>query len=376
MRIGLVLYGELSSPSGGFLYDRFLVEALRGAGHDVDTLSLPWPSWSRGVAMGRDAAATAALRAWDGDLMVQDELAHPTLSVLNPVLRAGKPGRRIVSIVHHLRLSEDPPLLSRARVRRVEKRYLESVDGFLFNSTTTRSVVESFLGRPVPGTIATPGGDRLGPGPTAAEVEERCRRPGPLHVLFAGTFIPRKGLHTLIDALAVLPRGSWRLTAAGARQVDPGYTRLIDRRVAALGLRDAVSFPGHLDERSLTEAFRSHQVLAVPSSYEGFGIVYLEAMGFGVVPLASRHGGGAEIVSNGVSGLLVEPGSAREIADGLGSLAADRGKLARMATAARERFAAFPGWKASMDGAVAWLGEQTAPRDRGTAPRDRTTARA
>jgi glycosyltransferase involved in cell wall biosynthesis len=354
MRIGLALYGELSSVSGGFLYDRMLVDALRAAGDTVEVFPLPWRSWPRGLTMGFDRQHAARILDWNGDILLEDELAHPTLASVNPVLRKER-RLRLVSIVHHLRLSEGPPPLLRAVVRRVEHAYLASVDGFLFNSTTTRGVVESLLGRAVPGIVATPGGDRLGPAASESAIAERCRRPGPLRVLFAGNHIPRKGLHTLVRALTLLPRGSWTLTAAGSRTADPAYARHIDRMAVLRGVEEQVSFPGHLDDASLAEAFGNHHVLAVPSTYEGFGIVYLEAMACGVVPLASREGGGAEIVEHGQSGFLVTPGSVREIAAALAGLAADRERLCRMALEARRRFAAFPGWQASMASAVSWL---------------------
>jgi glycosyltransferase involved in cell wall biosynthesis len=354
MRIGLALYGELSSISGGFLYDRMLVDALRAAGDSVDVFPLPWRSWPRGLTMGFDGQHAARILDWNGDLLLEDELAHPTLAGVNPVLKKDR-SLRIVSVVHHLRISEAPPPFLRGVMRRVERAFLDSVDGFVFNSATTRGVVESLLGRSVPGMVATPGGDRLGPAAAESAIAERCRRPGPLRVLFAGNHIPRKGLHTLVRALALLPRGSWTLTAAGSRTTDPAYARHIERMVALRGMEKQVSFPGHMDDAALADAFRNHHVLAVPSSYEGFGIVYLEAMACGVVPLASKAGGGAEIVEHGRSGFLAAPGNVREIAAALGALEADRDRLCRMAIEARRRFAAFPGWQASMASAVSWL---------------------
>ena len=152
-----------------------------------------------------------------------------------------------------------------------------------------------------------------------------------------------------------MPLGSWRLTAAGSLSADPAYARRIRGLVRARGLEGQVSFPDHLEDDALADALREHHVLAVPSTYEGFGIVYLEAMAFGVVPIASRAGGGAEIVEHGTSGYLVTPESPKEIAAALAELEADRGKLVAMALAARRRFDAFPGWEHSMAAAVSWL---------------------
>ena len=264
MRIGLALYGELTSLSGGFLYDRMLVDALRDAGDAVEVLPLPWLSWPRGLTMGFDRQQAARLMDWKGDLLLQDELAHPTLAGINRVLATQKGRPRIVSIVHHLKTSEWVPRVLRGLARRVESAYLDSVDAFLFNSFTTRSVVESLLGHAVSGAVATPGGDRLGPGLTEQEITSRCRQPGPLRVLFAGNLIPRKGLHALIRALALLPRGGWTLTAAGSPDADPAYARSVRHMVEKRGMGAQVSFPGHMDDASLARALRDHHVLAVP----------------------------------------------------------------------------------------------------------------
>ncbi len=351
MRVGLVLYGDIASLSGGFLYDRRLVSALQKAGDSVEVIALPWPSWLGGLAMGFDRKLASRLGAWQGDILLQDELAHPTLARVNRSLR--RTSVPIVSVVHHLRLSERPALP--AIVRSVERAYLRSVDGFIFNSRATRAVVQSLLGSQAEGVVATPGGDRLGPLPTRAEIEARAATPGPLRILFAGAFIPRKGVHTLLKALAGLPRDAWALTAAGIRTADPGYARRVERLVAELGLKDRVSFPGHLEDDALAAAYRDHHVLAMPSVYEGFGITCLEAMGFGLAPVVSSAGGGAEIVEHGRSGLMVDPGDARGLGAALASLSENRARLCAMALGARTRFGKFEGWDRSMARAVSFL---------------------
>lgn len=335
MRFGLALLGELSSTSGGFLYDRMLVDALRRGGDTVDVFPLPWKTPRR---------LPATLLSWKGDLLLQDELAHASLAPLNLSLRR-EAAFPVVSIVHHLKSSEDN------RLRRLERAYLASVDGFVFNSRATMSATAKILGMPVAGFVAPPGGDRLPDRPTDEQIAARSHAPGPLRVLFVGNLIPRKGLHALVDALAILPRESWQLTVAGSPAMDPAYAARISRLVSERGLERQVLMTGFLEDAPLARALMEHHVLAVPSSYEGFGIVYLEAMGFGVVPLASSAGGGPEIVENEKSGLLVPPGDVPAIARALADLESDRTRLCVMARAARQRFDAFPGWEQSMTAA-------------------------
>ncbi|MGA2479216.1 MAG: glycosyltransferase family 1 protein, partial [Spirochaetia bacterium] len=101
MRVGLVIYGDLSFASGGFLYDRMLVDALKAAGDTVEVISLPWKSYGSCLLQNLDPRIRARLAGWDGELLLQDELVHPSLFILNRTLRTRRRIPRI-SIVHHL----------------------------------------------------------------------------------------------------------------------------------------------------------------------------------------------------------------------------------------------------------------------------------
>ena len=356
MRAALVIYGDLATLSGGFLYDRMLVDTLRRAGDTVDVFSLPWKAYGRCLRQNFDRGLRSALLGWDGDLLLEDELNHPSLLVLNRSLHRT---RRVpmISIVHHLRSSELHPRIAHQVYRWVERSYLRSVDGFLFNSPATRRAVEELIGGPAEGFVVTPGGDRLGPGPGEEEILRRCETVGPLRVLFVGNIILRKGLHVLIEALGTIPGDQWRLTIVGGRGMDPAYATSVDRMIASRGLQGKVRMLGQLDDAFLAAALREHHVLAVPSEYEGFGIVYLEAMGFGVVPIGSRAGGAAEIIEHERSGLLVPAGDARALAAAIADLAGNRGRLRMLALEALRRFRAFPGWQESMGAAHRYLRE-------------------
>mgnify|MGYP006968414625 FL=1 len=78
MSIGLVVYGDLDTRSGGFRYDRQLVAALRERGETVEVIELPWRSYPRGLLDNLSPGLRRRL-AGDYEVLLQDELAHPSL---------------------------------------------------------------------------------------------------------------------------------------------------------------------------------------------------------------------------------------------------------------------------------------------------------
>ena len=102
---------------------------------------------------------------------------------------------------------------------------------------------------------------------------------------------------------------------------------------------------GTVSDEELAVLLRQHHLLAVPSSYEGFGIVYLEARRFGLPVIAGDAGGVREIVSHGVDGFLVPPGEAAPLARGLSSLLSNRDLLVQMSLAALAAAACQPTWE-------------------------------
>ncbi len=353
MRVGLIIYGSLETISGGYVYDRQLVQTLRAYGDEVVVISLPWRSYGQHVLDNW----RGWWREWESaefDLLLQDELNHPSLAWLNPRLRQ-RLGCPFIAIVHHLRASERHPPWLRQLYRRIETRYLRSVDGFIFNSHTTRRSVAALLETDRPAVVAPPGGDRF---PANTNASSRPPIP-PLRLLFVGNLIRRKGLYTLLQAIAQLPPGLVELSIVGNPDLEPGYSRAWRQFAAKRGL--AVRWLGTLDNAALADAFTAHHILTVPSDYEGFGIVYLEGMGFGLPAIATTAGAAAELITPGENGYLIAPGDTPALAGHLLTLAHDPLLPARLGRNALARFAAHPTWFASMSAARQFLLTQLNP---------------
>lgn len=340
MKLGFLIYGSLDTLSGGYLYDRKLVEYLRSQGDTVEIISLHWRNYASHLTDNFHFRLPPDL-----DLLIQDELNHPSLLSANrrPHPHAPERGYPVISLVHHLRCSEQRPAWQNWFYRLVEKRYLESVDGFIFNSKTTKEVVDSLIENGKPHIVAYPPTDRFGQGLSDIEITSRAHEAGPLRVLFLGNVIHRKGLHILLEALT-LEGLDIKLDVVGALNSEPDYAREMLKKSQISGLSSKIFFHGPLDNEQLIEKLESAHVLVVPSSYEGFGIVYIEGMAFGLPAIGTTGGGASDIISDGKTGYLVPPDDEAMLSERLSTLAKDRDLLARMSANALRRYRQQPTW--------------------------------
>lgn len=356
LHVGWVVYGDLDRRSGGYLYDSEVVERLRAAGDEVTVVSLPDRSYFRSLAQNASRSLRRRLRAvaHEVDVLVEDELCHPSLAWTNDALPADTP---VVGLVHHLRSAEPHPTWRRRAYRAVERRYLRTLDAVVCNSETTRRTVVDLAGpeTTAESVVAYPAGSRFGDPLSTAAIAERATEE-PFRVVFLGNVTPRKGLGTLVEGLARL-HCDWELTVVGSLSADESYAASVARRVGNLGLSERVTMTGRVDDDRLRAELRRGHVLAMPSAYEGFGIAYLEGMCFGLPALASAAGGASELVTHRTDGWLVDPTDPSEIADALAPVCRKRDRLARMGVAAAERYREHPTWDETAETIRAFLGE-------------------
>jgi D-inositol-3-phosphate glycosyltransferase len=149
---------------------------------------------------------------------------------------------------------------------------------------------------------------------------------GPL-ILYVGRLAPIKGLETLLDAVALLDRRGRRVRLAivggEADEARGGHEADLHGRIAALGIADLVGFVGPQRQERLRTHYVAADVTVLPSHYESFGMVALEAMACGSPVVASRVGGLTTTVRDGVTGFLVPEGDVHALAGRLETLLGD-----------------------------------------------------
>ena len=339
-RAALAVPGDLATVTGGYIYDRRLLAELRAQGREVAHVALgasfpdPTP-----VDMADAARKLAALPA-DCPVMI-DGLAMGAMD-RGTLLGVSAP---IVAMVHHPLAHEGSLSPSRREhLHRSERAALALAAHVVVPSPHTAALLVSDYDVPADRiTIARPGTDR----PTG-----RVEKADPPLILSVGILVPRKGHDVLIRALALVAHRPWQAVIAGSA-LDPDHTALLAGLVADLELEGRVRLTGHVSDEDLTQLYGQASVFALATRFEGYGIVFDEAMAHGLPIVACATGAVPDTVAPG-AGVLVPPDDPDALAAALDRVLDDAVLRDAMATASAQAGAALPGWEmtARLVGAV------------------------
>jgi len=178
----------------------------------------------------------------------------------------------------------------------------------------------------------------------APEPGERARYALPWEkiVLFAGRHVHDKGVDVLLEAARIIlsRRSDVKFVVAG----DGPLRMPLMERARHYGIWDKVYFTGRLSDEELFRAYKLADVVAIPSRYEPFGIVTLEAMAAAKPVVASRVGGLREIVVDGETGILVPPDDPYALAAAIERLLDNPELAAEMGRRGRQRVEELYRW--------------------------------
>jgi glycosyltransferase involved in cell wall biosynthesis len=238
-------------------------------------------------------------------------------------------------MIHHPLAQESALAESRrAHLYRTERDNLRLVRHVLVPSPHTAAILTAEYGvTPDRITIVRPGTDRP-PGPSAPA--------DPPFILSVGIQHPRKGHDILLRALAKVTDLDWRAVIVGSAY-DPPHAAALAALHRSLGLGDRVAFAGRVDADRLSQFYRTAAIFALATRYEGYGIVFDEALAHGLPIVTCRTGAVPQTVPAD-AGLLVPPEDPDAFAGALHILLEDRGMRSRLAAASAAAGAVLPGW--------------------------------
>jgi len=333
MRVSLMVPAPFDTISGGYGYDRRIVAELRKAGHQVDVVELPGT-----FPLVDDFACDTACAAWDRlppeTKPLIDGLALPAFRGLEDAIAARGP----VGLIHHpVSLETGLSDAEQAALGDVERRLFPGLKRLIVTSSTTAETLEAQFQIPshrirvvVPGTDAAP----------------RCPGSnGPVcEILSIGTLIPRKGHDVLLQALARLFDLNWHLTIAGALDRDPPHARGLMALAEELKIAHRVRFAGELVGEALEAAWRSADLFALATHYEGYGMAIAEALKRGL-PVVVTAGGAAGALITPDAGCVCPVGDRDQVSKSLRRLIFGRDLRRAMAEQAWQVGQTLPSWE-------------------------------
>lgn len=338
LHLALLVPAPLATVSGGYDYDRRMIDGLRAAGHVVDVIEL-----AGRFPLADDAATEAARAAWRmlaGDTVpVIDGLALPAFDTQADALAL----RRTVGLIHHPTAMETGEAVAdRDRLRAIERRLMPLLRRVIVTSAPTadRLAAEFGVGAKriavvVPGTDDAPRSDGSA---ASSKARGRCV------ILSIGTLVPRKGHDVLLRALARLPDLEWRLIIVGSPDRDPSHAQALRVLADELGVSQRVEFAGEVDNAALQDLWRRADLFALATHWEGYGMAVAEALRRGL-PVAVTSGGAAAVLVTPDIGVVCAPGDHTGLSKALRRLIFDVGLRRDMAEHAWQFGRTLPSWE-------------------------------
>ncbi|MGD1925743.1 MAG: glycosyltransferase family 4 protein [Paracoccaceae bacterium] len=296
--------GDLSTPTGGYVYARCVIRAAAEHGVELRPLQLPdgFPDPS---AAEIDETSRAFRELYGAAPVLIDGLAGAVMpvDVLNQIA-----GRKVMLCHHPLALETGVPLDRRDALLVAETAALSACDHVITTSHATGEILKSDFG------VA---GDRLTVAPPGTDPAPRAKADGPCRIVSVGSLTPRKGHERLIDALAGIKDSPWSLRIIGPHR-DAQTVEKVTALIEAHQLGDRVRLDGALPAAAVIAAYQSADLFALASEYEGFGMAFAEAMSHGLPVIGLHCDAVAEATAGGAH--LVD---ADAFADALQDLVAD-----------------------------------------------------
>jgi len=327
--------GDLATPTGGYRYDRRMIQELRRLGWQVDVLDLgdgfPFPT------AAQRATALLLLSVVPGSCpIVLDGLAFGALPEAG-ALRSRPP---LIALVHQPLALESGLDTAQANIfRGSERDALAAAACVVVTSEATGRIMVADYSVPSQRlSVVRPGND---PVPPARGSNDDLAR-----LLSVGSIVPGKGYDLLVAALAAIADLPWQLTIAGDRTRNLAAAARLDADISAHGLGERVAVLGAVPPERILELYSASDIFVLASRFEGYGMALAEAIAHGLPVVSTTAGAIPDTIPAG-AGLLVPPNDVAAFAQALRRLIGDRAERRRLAINARVAAAQLPTWQDS-----------------------------
>ncbi len=350
MRVAFVTVGDTERLTGGYLYNARVLLGLRENGVEIEEIVPCGASLEEQEESASRLGTTLEPRHFD--VIVVDALAR---IVIAPHLDRWRKERPLVAMVHEL-----PSVAAPKAVLDREREYEEPLlraESLISVSPHGASILEE---RGVPTArirVVPPGFDRL---PKGYGTGLPGRNDETVRALCVAQWIPRKGILDLVRAWTLHERSGAVLELVGETDADPVYAASVRAAIADTP-EGSITVSGAVDDATLAVAYATADLFVLPSRFEGYGVVYAEALAHGLPVIACNVGPVPEVVGEEAA-LLVPPGYVEALCGALDLLLNEAGLRDRMSAAARRQARELPRWEDTAAGFLRVLRELVAER--------------
>jgi glycosyltransferase involved in cell wall biosynthesis len=313
--------------TGGEQYFKRIYEYFMDQGIDIEPIYIEdHPNYSRSLGLLLDCFISniwffnklVKYSKLNSVALLEDFHSHPRLVLCNALLKVFTKNIKIftlmqLSLFYHGSLKN--PLMKKLDEEAV-RHYFRQTDVILCNSEYTRQQALTIRGvRPDKVKIVYCGHDEF-------EIKNHERKAkDKICILFVGQIKAYKGIDYLLKAVSLLSNNNFIVNIVGNIRADVNYYGHITSLIEKFFIKDKVVFHGHINNREkLSKFYTEADIFVLPSLVEGFAIVLLEAMSFGLPIVATNAGAIPELVKDNENGFLVPPADAKALAIALNRL--------------------------------------------------------
>ena len=297
MKIHFIIPGKLEQLTGGYIYDRKIINGLSGKGYRVVIHNpgndFPFPSRE---SLENYHKIFNSIEP--GEPVIIDSLALGPAEAIISLFAGQNP---LVALVH-LPLFMNPSYNEKEKnsFRLQETRVLSKMRVIIAVSRHTKKIIhECGINLSKIQVIS----------PRAESLKRKENYPvAPRNLLCVANYTSNKGHSMLIEALFNLKNPDWILRCYGDKTMESDYFTKLQQRVNSCGLENRILLNGPLPHEALPEVYLSCDLFILPSEYESYPMVLAEALVHGVPVVAAKAGGIPEVVPEG-AGTLFEPRS-------------------------------------------------------------------
>lgn len=331
VRTYFVYPGDLATQTGGYHYDRRLIAGLEQLGVEVECLSLP-NHGNDATDRFQDSARACFANIPDQSLVIVDGLAF---GLLDETAAAEAERLKLLALCHHpLGLESGLDAARQQALLTSERRALSCALATIVTSEFTgQTLIETFDVPAEKIVVAQPGTER---GEFAS-----CQGDPPT-LLTVATLTYRKGHDILIAALADLKDLLWQAEFIGGLEFDSQWVDQLREQVNRLDLAERIRFRGQVED--VRSAYLQADLFVLPSRFEGYGMVFAEALAAGLPVVATRAGAIPHVVPAS-AGMLVSPDNVAELSKALRQVISDTSWRAGLQRGARDAAKALPTWQ-------------------------------